>query len=301
MRRSVARGFLAACVVVLPLCAPTASSACECLDRLWNWCRGVRSETTYAPPFAPAATVAPVVAPACSPVACNPCASQTCSYVPHTCYRTVLSTVPVTSCQTVTSCDPCSGCPVTCYRPVTVYQTCAQLIPYTTYRAVWSNPCVASYAAPAAPCGVGCATTYAPSVSYGAPALSTGSSCCGARVPVGSSAPLLPTPDANSSSPPPITFAPTQGAAPGGTVTSPQVQKQNMPIDNPDAAPKPVDDNVRQNSLQKPSLDAPLNSADRTALRAIRRVQYVSDVRVQRPAPSGSGPIDFGGWQPASD
>ena len=71
MSRSVARGLLVASVVAVLLCAPAASSACECLDWLWpwNWCRGTPPATTYAPPYAPAATtVAPPFTPSANKI-----------------------------------------------------------------------------------------------------------------------------------------------------------------------------------------------------------------------------------------
>ena len=108
-----------------------------------------KSATTayYAP--------APVVAPACT----------TCNYVPQVAYRTVYTSVPVTSYRPITTVNPCTGCPVTALQPVTAYRLQPQLVPYTTYRPVMTSCC-------GAPTTVG----YAP-----APACTTGA--CGAAVP----------------------------------------------------------------------------------------------------------------------
>jgi len=298
MSRSVARGLIMACAVALLLSSvPNTVSACECLDRLmpWNWCRGSQAATTYAPPYAPAATAAPAFMPApCnSCTSCNPCVSQTCAYVPQTCYRTVCRTVPVTTCQAVRSCDPCTGCPVTCYRPVTAYQRCTQLIPYTTYRMVWSNPCATSYS----PCATGCgATSYASPISFGAPVVGSGSSCCGLRAPVSSSATIEPSPETSLPQP---TFRAPQNGSPAGGTTAPQTQIRNMPTSDPNLAPAPVpaNDNVQPSSLERPSLGDP----NQTARRTVRPVQYVSDARAPRQASSTPRPVDFGGWRSSSD
>ena len=76
------------------------------------------------------------------------CAPQTCMYLPTTYYRTYYRPLAVTAYSPVTSCGAC-GCPcTTCYYPTTAwtYQPC--LVPYTSYRVVYSNPCSA--------CGCGC-------------------------------------------------------------------------------------------------------------------------------------------------
>jgi len=137
------RGAMALCSVATVLLAvPAQSSACAFLDCLF----GGRAQTTYRPAYA-------FYAPASSS-ACAPCGVQTCRYVPQTCYRTVYQGVPVTTYRAVAGCDPCTGCPVTAYRPVTSWTYRARLIPYTTYRAVYSDPCnpCASYES-CSPCG----------------------------------------------------------------------------------------------------------------------------------------------------
>ncbi len=144
-KRSVAAALVAAAML---LAVPAQSSACGLLDCLFGWCGG--SQTTYRVPYATTAY---------SPVAYTPCATQTCRYVPQTSYRTVCRRVPVTTCQAVTCSDPCTGCPVTTYRPITTWTTQSQLVPYTTYRLVYSYPSCA-------PCGS----------SSGVP--SSAASCC---------------------------------------------------------------------------------------------------------------------------
>ena len=139
------RVALIACGMALILIGvPARSEACEALSWIWpwNWCRGAASATTYQPAY---------VAPSYMP-------TQTCSYVPQTAYRAVSRVVPTTTCMPVTYCDPCSGCPVTCYRPTTSLVRTTQLIPYTTYRMVWSNPCVSYAGACDTGCGSACGT-----------------------------------------------------------------------------------------------------------------------------------------------
>ncbi len=124
-----------------------------------------------------------------------------CAYVPQTCYRTVYSPVPVTTCQAVRTCDPCTGCPVTTFRPITTYAYRPVLVPYTTYRVVCSSPCNSCCAAPA--CGSCCAAPACGTCSTCGPTSACGScgSCgtcgsggCSSCVSGTPSAPLLPGP-----------------------------------------------------------------------------------------------------------
>ena len=73
--------------------------------------------------------------------------SQTVQYVPQTYYRAAYVAVPVTAYQPVVAADPCTGCAVTTYRPVTAVTYQTRLVPYTSYRMVYANPCTpcASY------------------------------------------------------------------------------------------------------------------------------------------------------------
>lgn len=87
---------------------------------------------------------------------CNACAPQVANYVPQTCYRTQWVAVPTTTMRPVTSYDPCTGCPVTCLRPMVSYVQRPRLIPYNSYRIVYSNP------AGSGCCGQSTASYYAP-------------------------------------------------------------------------------------------------------------------------------------------
>jgi len=119
--------------------------------------------TTYTPPFTgrpmswapryseppwrpamPLVAAAPGIAPA----------ATTCCYVPTTFYRTEYRMVPTTTCQAVTYYEPCSGCPMVTYRPVTSWAYRPQLVPYNTYRIVYSAPATTCAAAPMASYGV---------------------------------------------------------------------------------------------------------------------------------------------------
>ncbi len=122
---------------------------------IFHWFRNCGQPSTFAS-YAPA-----------------PCATTQANYVPMTCYRREYVNVPVTTYQPVTACDPCTGYPVTTMRPVVGYATQARLVPYTTYRVVYSAPAVmpaagAYYsAAPTSACG-GCASTVSYPSTYGA-------------------------------------------------------------------------------------------------------------------------------------
>lgn len=106
-------------------------------------------------------------------------------YVPQTFYRQQCSYVPVTTYQPVSAFDASTGCPVTAYRPLIVYRPQVTLVPYTSYRIVYS--------------GVGCCV---PAVPYGTVLYRPSAACCG---PMGTYAPEVPI---NS-------YAP---AAPGSTL-----------------------------------------------------------------------------------
>lgn len=91
------------------------------------------------------------------------------NYVPQTYYRQQCSYVPVTTYRPVTTYDPCTGCPVTAYRPLVVYRPQVTLVPYTSYRIVYSAVgCefpVAAHGSVLYPSSAACcapASTYAP-------------------------------------------------------------------------------------------------------------------------------------------
>lgn len=178
--------------------------------------RGTTAYRPITPTYAPMAVAQPMA------MGCSSCA-QTCNYMPQTCYRTVYQQVPVTSFQPVAACGPC-GNQVTAMRPVVTYQMQARLVPYTTYRPVFS-PMGYAPAAVACPTG-GCGST----VSYGAalPTVSTAtgcSSCSAAVVPSYENATYssptysTPSPSYSPSPAPSYTPAPATGSSSGAVQT----------------------------------------------------------------------------------
>jgi hypothetical protein len=208
MIQSCVRQAVVCCGVIgAVLATPSESQA------IFHWFGNCcRPQTTYMP-----------VAPA---VNCNPCGTQVAQYVPQTCYRQECVQVPVTVMQPSTSCDPCSCCPVTTMRPVTVMQQQVRMVPYTTYRIVYSNP------SPCGTCATGCgvaaapaASTYyyqaaAPAMAY--PAAPSTSSCCGgSAAPASYSAPAA-TYSAPMTSPQPTYSTPAPSlSTPPATTTPP--------------------------------------------------------------------------------
>lgn len=287
MCRLIARVLPLACVAALMLVMPASGNACEFLDRLmpWNWCRGTDSATTYAPVYSPTYTTA-------APV-CDPCATQTCSYVPQTSYRTVCRTVPVTSCMAVTSCDPCTGCPVTTFRPVTAYQRSVQLIPYTTYRAVWSNPCVSPCVSP---CTTSCGGVPG-AVSYSGTTSGCGAACGGISAPVSSGSTLQPTPDAGATGSQPMTFGPqgTSNTTHYGSGTSVPAQGHEVKRQGDEVQPAPVPSpEVEPKSFSKPR---ELDLDGRTAARPIRQVSYTTTAYLEPAQMKTTGLADSTGWR----
>jgi len=255
------RGAVAACgATVLLLAVPAQSSACGWLDCLFGgWC-GARSQTTYR-----------------VPVYTSPSAPQTCRYVPQTCYRTVCQQVPVTTFQPLTGCDPCTGCPVTTYRPVTTWTYQARLIPYTTYRPVYSNACdpcggFATYA-PVGSC-IGCASETAVAEPSGYESGPAGSSMEPQPEPA-TSAPALET------TPPARTF---EESKPAGE--SPK-ELQSVPNTNLNSVPV------------QPQLSDPRG---RVTSLPIRQAAYYPRVDLPpKPLLTRHTPIDDGGWRAVSD
>lgn len=129
----------------------TASQAGLC-DTLFGWCglcsKSQQQQVAYMPPVAPA---------------CGPCAPNV-TYVPQTAYRTVYRRVPVTTYRPIAVTDACTGCATTALRPVVTYRRQPQLIPYRSYRLVYSNP-VRSACNPCATCPSPCATGVCGSAS----------------------------------------------------------------------------------------------------------------------------------------
>lgn len=129
--------------------------------------------------------------------------STTCSgqqvvanYVPQTSYRVQYCPVAVTTYRPVTTADPCTGCQTTCLRPITCYRQQAQLVPYQSYRIVYST------LQPA--CAVPATTYYSATAPAVVPA--TGCGSCGS------------SPAAASYTVPSTTPATIYGAAPAVAV-----------------------------------------------------------------------------------
>ena len=271
MLYSRARGVMLACgAASMLLAVPAESHACRCLDGLFGcgWGR-----TTYRAPFYAPAAYGPVAAPAYSG-----CATQSCSYVPQTCYRTVYRCVPATTCRAMTSCDPCTGCPVTTYRPVTTWAYRPQLVPYTTYRVVYSrayNPCV-SY---------GVRGTCNPCVggACGVGATSAGASSCPSCAPA--AAPVTtPSSPAPATSQQGSTFAPQPQAFQENS--QPQPQKTLKPIPQPE---------TKLNSTPTPNLIDPNNRTTLQPFQATARYRVVATPR-RLPAT-----ISDTGWRASRD
>ena len=187
-------------VVTAMLAMPAASHAGRILDCLFG--TAPPSQTTYAPPFAPAC-----VAPACAPAVrrlcacvrpacgscalCSSCAPQSCQYMPTVVYRALYQPAAVAR-RAARARGGCGSCyapyaasyapytaayAVTTYRPfLGTYQT--RLVPYTTYRPLYTpvvsygyvgySPCTSC-----SPCG-GCS-------SCGGCSPYVGCSSCGSR------------------------------------------------------------------------------------------------------------------------
>ena len=277
------RVLLMACLAAAVLGAvPAQSHACSCLDWIWpwNWGRGATASTTYAPPYSPTVSyAAPVATSSC--VSCTP---QVCSYVPQTCYRTVCDTVPTTVCQPVTACDPCTGCPVTTYRPVTTLTRRVRLVPYTTYRMVWSN--VTSIGSVSCdPCG---------GVGYSAPAAA--SSTCPSCVPSPSStpAPYYNGATGGSVTTTPSLSTPAPSEKPAQNTTPPKTFEQK-PTTQPESRLKPIPDTENE-SRNLPRL---IDPESRTTARPIQHAALHRTVSLGKTSPSVSSSAD--GWRASRD
>ena len=249
-------------VAAMLLAVPAEAKAFKCLDCLFGWGSG-SAQTTYRAPYVPSGR-----APACGPT-CNPCAPQTCRYVPQTCYRTVYQSVPVTTCRAIASCDPCTGCPVTVYRPVTTWTSQARLVPYTTYRLVYSNPCSPS-------------AGFGP--VYGGTAVGTVSSGCAPCAGGTSSSSGIPYAEPSTGGSVPQTF---------------QKQESQKPIDEKPLEPIPKATGTPLNHTPAPTIIDPSN---RTTSRPVRHATYFQLITSPpRPATPTATPTPIGVWRPASD
>lgn len=293
MIQSYVRSAVVCCGVIGAVLSTPAES-----QAIFHWFgKCCQPQTTYAP-----------IQPA---VNCNPCASQVAQYVPTTCYRQECVSVPVTVMQPVTSCsmaqcnpcNPCSWCPTqtTTLRPVTVMQQQVRMVPYTTYRIVYTQP---------SPCATGCATAmpatstyYQPStptmMSAPAPAMpSTGSCCGGGAAPASYSAPATTysapamqqpaysTPAPSLSSPPatsaPATTTPPTSTYESGRPATPSTTDPSAPL-----SPIPQSSSSSSGATFGPSLAPPASS--RTTSAPVQRAWMVRPV-------SNAAPADVPAW-----
>jgi hypothetical protein len=275
------RGLVLTCAVAAAVLAVPADSS-ACCDWLFG---GWGARTTYSAPawassYAPAYYAPACTAPTCSAPACSSCVSQSVGYAPQTVYRTVYQQTPVTTYAACTSCDACTGCPVTYYRPITTWAYRATLMPYTTYRVVYSNGCSS--------CG-SCSTCYSGCSSSGCSSCgcsSSGCSSCAAGVGA--------TLQTNGAC---CTPATTTGTATGGTegTRAPETFKQSaQPSDD---VPSPTPD-PNTSSNPGPSLTDP---ASRTALRPSQQATQIHLISAP-PQPGVPQPkADIGNWRISRD
>lgn len=276
MIRTVGRTLAVGAAVLL---AGTAGES-RALDCLRNW---FSARTTYAPPYSgPVATTAAMPVAGCCP------APVTAAYVPQTCYRSVVETVPVTSFMPVTTCDPCTGCPRTAFRPTTAMVRQVRLVPYTSYRVQIAQPC--NTCAPLNPCLGGACGTPMAAVGIAAPA---GCSSCGVPSAPAMVAPALSAPPPTTAVPgspvptyvnpapgsapalpgPAATPAPSSGAGEGGATGGPvpTFRSAAPPLNEPRISPVP-DRNSSYQPQPGPRLSAP---DSRTTESQVRPTSYV--------------------------
>jgi hypothetical protein len=243
-------------LVALLVVSPSESQAC------FGWFRRDRCDpcatTTYRPLFGGWFSGwrgnNNCCAPACAP-ACNPCATQTCQYVPQTCFRTECVSVPVTTFRCCRTCDPCTGCPTTVMRPVTTMVQQVRRVPVTTYRLVAAPSC--------------CAT---PSVSSFAPATSSGCSTCGTAsavigvptttvTPAPSSTLLTPAP---AFSPPASTTIVPSGSSNGSSTVVPSLPSTSNSIQTYEGSSyrPPVQPPIPRVDEQSPVLNRDVDAED---------------------------------------
>lgn len=264
---SKAKGVtLACCALAVLLAAPAESNACRCLDGLFGL--SPTGQTTYRPLFG-AADYAP------APAACTSCVGQTCQYVPQTSYRTVYRPVAVTT-----------------YRPVTGWTYRPQLVPYTTYRVIYSNPCVpCASCSPCNPCsscgpcaGGACATTIYSGATL--PGVSSCPTCVPSAGPATTYSNMAPSADTSADP------APSATGAGGTAFPEPQTfQEDNQPQPQKTLKPIPKVD-TKLNSTPVPNLIGPNN---RTTLRPIRPASHFRMIASPRPAAAS------GGWRASRD
>lgn len=258
MFRRIQNRLIVLCLATLLVAAVPAETQA---GQIWNSLFGCGpcTQTTYMPVYRPTTYYMPAVAaPSCAPCAssCAPCAPQTCQYMPSVVQSALYppcAPTAMTTCRP--ACQTWTGyAAVTSYRPLFgTYQT--RLVPYATYRPVYTPVVSYGYAAPCATCPTysscaPCASGGCGVPTYSSPAPASGCASCAASQ-------VAPTSTYQSA--PATNYAP-QNPAPQRTFE----EKVNKPAVEQDLKPIPQPETTKPSSLPTPSLPDPNN---RTAVR----------------------------------
>jgi hypothetical protein len=222
-------------------------------------------------------------------------------YVPQTYYRTYYRGVAVTAYQPVTSYDSCSGCAMTSYYPTTAwtYQPC--LVPYTTYRVVYSP--VVSCGPCASGCGCysgGCCGSGCCSGGCGGGYSGSGCAACAGAAPAGNSNPAPAATDTNSGTTAPKTFAPGPVAPETTTPSAPAKAGDAIP---PIPAEKPAAPDIyRKGTWQQPVAPPRQPTENRTTARPVYQTGYFQLIASPpKTAPIHDASLGDDGWHAARD
>ena len=287
---------------VIWLAAPSESQA------IFHWFRCNPSvcssqATTYAPPFVPQVTTVGY-APAFG--GCAPCAS---SCVPQTAYRPLLFPRPVVTYMPVQTCGPCGA--TVAYQPTTTWVRQVRMVPYSSYRVAYSNPCAPCvtpcysacstpcYSACPSPCGVGgCATGGCGLTTYAAP---SGCNTCATTTTVTTPQPTLaPAPSYGAPAPTPAQSpAPASAPAPAASpapATTPTPTFRNSESGPADLRLKPIPSSTSSPENTLPRVSAPGNH---TAQRPVYHAAYYFTSSTPAAAPIVKSKVidDIDGWQ----
>ncbi len=239
-------------------------------------------------------------------------------YLPQTYYRTYYRPVAVTAYSPVTTCSPCSGC-CTSYYPTTAwsYQPC--LVPYTTYRVVYSNPCLPAVSCAPCGCGCGCGSACGCGCSSCGSTCGTSAGCpsCGVTAPANlnpvpaESGATLGAPAAAPEHGAPALHAPAVPPAAGGTQETYPSKAGAAPAPEKPAPPTTFDKGSSWQRSPVPSAPAngrgpalPAQPVDgRTTSLPVYRASYYQLIA----SPPKSAPVhhdtvlDDSGWHAAGD
>jgi hypothetical protein len=241
----------------------------------------------------------------------NACGPMTATYVPTTFYRAVPVQVAQTTLRPVSGVDPCTGCQVTTMRPVTTTVCQQRMVPYSSYRIVYSNPCAtpaasttyyantaASYSVVAPGCcgagGTSTSSAFAPAGPYPATLTAPALSTVGVAPIYSSSASLAPT--LGSSFPAATTIAPDESAAPPPTFApenaAPNATESPQPVDALKPKPGTPADSTPPTTSEEPApeLGDPHSRTTRYSIqRVVPSVHNVSRTTGHaRPTPAAS-------------